>query len=543
MNNFKSRAEAVHGERYDYSESVYTGCRGKITVICRVHGRFSQRAGNHLNGSGCPSCYREANAQRCRHMGKSAKATDFQAKAEAVHGTKYDYSKSVYAGVNKGVVIICPVHGKFIQNAGDHLRGKGCKACGITAVAASNRKTFEQVTGSAVAVHGNRYAYTGLENGCLRIRCSVHGEFKQSVSHHVLRKRGCPKCGGGQVFDTESFKAHASLVHNGAYDYSEAVYLGSSIAVTVKCKKHGPYQQTPHVHLRLLKGAGCPKCHDENQGSHGEKELRDWLSLHAFVCPNDRNIIKPYELDMWLPDVLVGVEYHGLYWHCERLKGKNFHRAKLAAANNAGISLLQFFEDEWARKPDIIKSMLLAKIGKSPNRLFARRCSVVSMSYSEGRNFFRENHLQGADSSSAYLGLSYDGSIVACASFTISRTAAKLQRFACLLYHSIPGAFSKLFSAFLKAYNNVNRVETYANLRYSNGGVYKACGFIELGMSPPGYFYSKMGTSPVRESRQKYQVHKLKKLGYSGTEREITMRMGLSRVYDAGHMRLLWMRD
>jgi len=53
---FIERAKLVHGDKYDYSLSNYIKSRLKVTIICKEHGIFEQKANNHLNNRGCPSC-------------------------------------------------------------------------------------------------------------------------------------------------------------------------------------------------------------------------------------------------------------------------------------------------------------------------------------------------------------------------------------------------------------------------------------------------------------------------------------------------------
>ncbi len=50
------RAKQTHGNRYDYSETVYVNIRTLINIRCRVHGVFEQRPFDHVNGHGCPLC-------------------------------------------------------------------------------------------------------------------------------------------------------------------------------------------------------------------------------------------------------------------------------------------------------------------------------------------------------------------------------------------------------------------------------------------------------------------------------------------------------
>lgn len=56
---FMSRANAVHNNYYDYSQTVYTKSGNKIDIICPEHGGFQQIANDHLNGSGCKQCTRK----------------------------------------------------------------------------------------------------------------------------------------------------------------------------------------------------------------------------------------------------------------------------------------------------------------------------------------------------------------------------------------------------------------------------------------------------------------------------------------------------
>lgn len=61
---------------------------------------------------------------------KAVTTKEFLERAVKVHGDKYDYSQVECYGWLKKIEINCKVHGKFLQNMGDHLQGKGCKKCG-----------------------------------------------------------------------------------------------------------------------------------------------------------------------------------------------------------------------------------------------------------------------------------------------------------------------------------------------------------------------------------------------------------------------------
>lgn len=113
------RAQSVHGDRYNYRLVHYMNRDTKVIIICPVHGEFSQRAGNHLNGKGCADCA----------PNRRGSQTIFLEKARAVHGGIYDYSETVFTKNAAKLIITCREHGAFEQEANSHLRGSGCPSC------------------------------------------------------------------------------------------------------------------------------------------------------------------------------------------------------------------------------------------------------------------------------------------------------------------------------------------------------------------------------------------------------------------------------
>lgn len=60
---FLEKARKVHGDKYSYEKKSFSKMRDHVTVICPIHGEFSQRAQSHLEGKGCPMC-RESKLER-----------------------------------------------------------------------------------------------------------------------------------------------------------------------------------------------------------------------------------------------------------------------------------------------------------------------------------------------------------------------------------------------------------------------------------------------------------------------------------------------
>lgn len=115
--NWVSKANAIHGNKYLYSLTEYTGVGNKLIITCPIHGDFEQVAYSHLSGHGCSKCANKLTTDQ------------FIAKALVVHRGVYTYEHTVYTNWYDLIAITCPLHGEFQQEAHTHLRGHGCQKC------------------------------------------------------------------------------------------------------------------------------------------------------------------------------------------------------------------------------------------------------------------------------------------------------------------------------------------------------------------------------------------------------------------------------
>lgn len=122
---FIRRSRSVHGDKYDYTTTRYVNAQTKVTILCPNHGEFSQIPYSHMIGKGCMKCRGEETSKL-----KTLSTEHFIAVSNEVHQGRYDYSTSRYVRGHEHVAIICPVHGRFSQNAQSHMRGVGCAKCG-----------------------------------------------------------------------------------------------------------------------------------------------------------------------------------------------------------------------------------------------------------------------------------------------------------------------------------------------------------------------------------------------------------------------------
>jgi hypothetical protein len=480
----------------------------------------------------------------------------FIERSKKIHGDKYDYSKVEYISSFLKVVIICPVHGEFEQAPNNHINCcSGCLKCAnvdnIIRLADSNKSSTEKFVLQAEEIHGDRYDYSKVEYSSYKSRiviiCPDHGEFLQSPVKHINRKQGCPKCGVDKVssfnsLSTLEFVKKAVEIHGDKYDYSKVEYRKWDEYVSIICRKHGEFLQSPNGHLQ---GRGCSKCPGVISKPH--QKILDTIPSNVSVVDNDRSALDGFEIDIWIPDHKFGIEINGCYWHGTNNKIDNYpskHLNKYNLAKSKGIDLYQFWDHEIDDKFDVVKSMVSHRLGIS-NRIFARKCEISKSDNSSVKPFMDSSHLQGHRNASQSYCLKVDNKIVA--SLTLSRHAKhewEIIRYACSLKHTVVGGFSRLFKAFIREYSP-SQVMTFADARHSNGGVYSRNGLKLYSHTKPNYFYVK-GRRVF--SRQKCQKHKLSRFLGDGfdpekSESENMFLNGYTKVYDAGHHKLIWRYD
>lgn len=191
---FVELARIVHGDRYDYSKSVYTKAKEKIIITCPIHGDFEQRPQDHvLKGCGCQKC-------KVDNTIKAHSYTEqyFLKKAKEKYSDKYDYSKVDYKTFTSPITVICPIHGEFTTTPDNHLNSvTGCPKCSREKANMSESYTTDEFVKKATEQHFNKYDYSKVKyvNSQTKvcIICPEHGEFWQRPANH-LSGQGCPKC-------------------------------------------------------------------------------------------------------------------------------------------------------------------------------------------------------------------------------------------------------------------------------------------------------------------------------------------------------------
>jgi hypothetical protein len=434
----------------------------------------------------------------------------------------------------------------------------------------SKRRAYNNLTSfieTANRVHNNLYTYSEAEyigaHTVLNINCHKHGVFPQTPTNHVSNKRGCPLCASERVGllsrgTTLDFIKLATKVWGEVFDYSETDYVKAHKKVRIKCQKHGVFTQTPTNHLSGKQG--CSKCN--HMKSEGEMQV---LAFASFLTSAESRV-KPFknrkELDIYLPEHNVAIEYCGEYHHGtkdkdDEAKNKRNHINKHKECAEQGVRLITMFEGEWKDRNRQVKCLLRSAIGKLKGRLFARKCSLRKVDTKEARGFFENYHIQGGSGNGEHYGLYWKEKLVACMRFTFGgndRGASATNRVWTLSRYAtrvnVVGGASRLFSAFVNEHKP-KEVKSFSDNRYFSGGMYEKLGFLLDADLPEDYqvWSPKLGVLPKPHYQRRNIPKRLEEHGVRDdfdpatdprTEADMTYLMGCRRLYDCGKKRWLW---
>jgi very-short-patch-repair endonuclease len=175
--DFITRSKEIHKDEdgnslFDYSKVEYKTTEDKVELKCRKGHTFFQTPHHNLAGHGCDYCARGIYILNTEQLIEESRK---------VHGDKYDYSKSIFTGMNNHITIKCNEHGEFSQVTINHVTyGRGCYDCAQIKNGIAARKPLEKFIEEANIVHNNKFNYS-----------RVHETYEKGTSKVNI---GCPIC-------------------------------------------------------------------------------------------------------------------------------------------------------------------------------------------------------------------------------------------------------------------------------------------------------------------------------------------------------------
>ncbi len=282
----------------------------------------------------------------------------------------------------------------------------------------------------------------------------------------------------------------------------------------------------------------CTNCNPKNGKniSLTEKDIFIFIknNYKGQVIENYKN---KYEIDIYLPDINLGFEYNGLWFHSTNFKGKYYHQEKTLYFKERGINILNIWEDDWVYKREIIESMIRYKINNTFYKIGARKCDIREINDTKKiKDFLDKNHLQGYCPSSINVGLFFNDDLFSLITISKSRNKKnemELLRFCNKINSSVVGGFTRLLKFCFEKYQLDNLI-TYADLSHSDGSLYLKSEFIFKGKTEPGYYWCKNG---IKYNRFRFRKSNLIKDGYDSnkTENNIMIERGFYKLYNCGN--------
>lgn len=386
-----------------------------------------------------------------------------------------------------------------------------CKKCNdiqyitITALRNKNYKCSNCELKEQISEITNTKKYNILEQSPLKLEC-INCGFITNKSYSVLKKQDfkCSECGSNEQI---------SNIQN---SFSILNYKDNDLKTII---------------INILKKYNIPE------------------SEYIVNKPLNKNGTYINEIDIYLPNYNLAIEYNGLAYHSTpncygKTLNKNLHQIKYDKCQQIGIHLFYFNTYDIQNKIQLIESMIVNKLHKTPTKIFARKCNIRHVDNEEAKLFLNKNHLQGSRNSFTKLGLYYDDKLIAYMAFDFKH---ELVRYCQEIFTNVIGGFNKLLKYYIKTYKP-QQIYTFSDNMYSSGHVYKNNGFQILYKQDVKYKYVKKGEYNKLYPRQYFMKNNIKSgnnplnlIFYDNrTEEEIANKNNYYRYYDAGKVKWIY---
>ena len=362
--------------------------------------------------------------------------------------------------------------------------------------------------------------------------------FKKYEDTSKLGLVECKVCGQKlKIINEKHLKKHGLTVREYKIKYGDEDMV--SISSNKKLSEAGSY-----ANLFVKK----------SKTSKIENNIKQFLEENNIIVEQSkRKYLNGLEIDLYLPEFNIGIEYNGNLYHTEIFGKKtfNYHLNKTKEALKNNINLYHIHEDEWENNEEIIKNKLLYLTKKCNNIIHARKCIIKEVSKNERIDFLNKNHIQGDTKSKTSIGAYYKNELYAIMCFDNNRnmnknknhtnTTYELTRFCVKNGFIINGIASKIISFFIKN-NDVDKIISFADRRWtpSNINLYHNLGFecVEILKPDYKYYYPKSHRSGrlhkfafgKKNLLIKYPQYK----ALNKTEWEIMQDLGYDRIWDCG---------
>lgn len=270
-----------------------------------------------------------------------------------------------------------------------------------------------------------------------------------------------------------------------------------------------------------------------DRSSYLEDKVELFLKeIGVSYVPNTRSVIKPYEVDFYLPDYKLAIELHGLFYHSvvSGNKPRDYHFQKYALARENGVRLLQFWQTDIDYRFPAITNIIRNAVGLTSRKYDARKCELKPVRYNEASEFYEKNHIQGkAGRNCRSVGLYFEDKLVALIGYTVTKEKSTILRYCTELGSNVRGGFTRL----LKQVPG-SKIATYSHNDISDGKLYSTNGFECVAEGDGDLWYTDYSSIYNRQKFMKSRLVDFPAYSEDKTEQEIMVASGYDMIYKSG---------
>lgn len=286
-----------------------------------------------------------------------------------------------------------------------------------------------------------------------------------------------------------------------------------------------------------------------NHRSKAEIEICEYLVKHNIeYVANDRSVIGPREIDIYIPSKHIGIEYNGILYHAEGSNhiDKYYHYNKMLDCKKNDVSLVTIFEDEFTYHRNAVYTKLdrLFGIGKKENSVGNIHIDYIDKA--TAKEFIETNDTCDIKTVDVYLGVYSDEILIGAVTFqNIKQSTWQIAD--CIFINNNPDTLKQAFEFFIKTYAP-SKVYGYADRRWvidEANNVYTSMGLKFDSYTQPDFAY-------INSSRTKYKryyrtginkeslLQANPQLSNELTEAEILQTLGYRRIWDCGYVKYVY---
>lgn len=427
---FIARARQVHGDKYDYSDSDYLNARTKVTIICPIHGKFQQTPDAHLAGKGCSKCksfgkstediiqelqaihgnkydfsdveYKGRSKKvivhcnicghtwmpsagsllsgngcpKCRSLNNSLRFRmsdhEFKERLAAINSNITPLNQ--YETAKSRIKCKCSICGYMWESsAGSLLAGTGCPKC-----SGNLKKTHDEFVREMNSISPSIEIIGKYINAKTKIdvKCKTCGYVWSIKANNLQQGQTCPQCANKHRNDEKRYTQSEFVKIMRDTNPNIRIlgeYVNAHTRLKVKCLKCG--NEWSPIPWDILRGTGCPRCSHTGTSFFEQFILRSLIKSlgKESVLSRDKTIIGK-ELDIVVPSMHVAIEPGSWFWHKDKIKEDLI---KQTLCNKIGIKLITIYDSCPLNAPPFPNSIVYQEdFSVQENKLILRQLVI-----------------------------------------------------------------------------------------------------------------------------------------------------------------------